>query len=78
MQSKKRFSITRTGPDSAEIVIERNFKDLEAWNEMQYSYSEADSTEKYRFLIPLAELYQITQDALRASSEIIKIQRPKV
>jgi len=45
---------------------------------MEYSYCTEKKTETYRFLLPLEELYQLTQDALRASSEIIKIQRPGV
>ncbi len=74
----KRFKITRTGPGTADLVIERSHNSSDEFNLMEYSYCTEKKTETYRFLLPLEELYQLTQDALRASSEIIKIQRPGV
>ena len=74
----KRFKVIRTGQNTADLVIERSLNSSDEFNLMEYSYCTEKKTETYRFLLPLDELYQLTQDALRASSEIIKIQRPGV
>lgn len=77
-QNGKRFKVIRTGQNTADLVIERSLNSSDEFNLMEYSYCTEKKTETYRFLLPLDELYQLTQDALRASSEIIKIQRPGV
>lgn len=72
----KIIKVVRTGPDHAQLIIERNLSDPSYAEHSEYSYEPEKSTEKYVFFLSMEELYQITKEALRASSETIKIQKP--
>lgn len=76
MKKSKQVRILRTGQESAILQIERFFDDENSIGEMQYSYDDGKKTEKYVFFLSLDELYSITREALKASSEKIEIKKP--
>lgn len=76
MNPTKIVKFKRTGQDSAILEIERFFDHPENGGEMEYSFDDQKKTEKYVFFLSLEELYSITREALRASSEKIEIKKP--
>lgn len=76
MNPTKIVKFKRIGQDSAIIEIERFFDHPENGGEMEYSFDDQKKTEKYVFFLTLEELYSITREAIRASSEKVEIKKP--
>ena len=76
MNPTKIVKFKRTSQDSAILEIERFFDHPENGGEMEYSFDDQKKTEKYVFFLTLEELYSITREALRASSEKVEIKKP--
>lgn len=76
MNPTKIVKFKRLNQDLATLEVERYFENPENGGEMEYSYDQDKKSEKYVFFLSIDELYSITREAIRASSEVIQVKKP--